>query len=470
MECDDLNDLKLHTRIVHSFNESTRSLPIFLDPPFRSKIEERREKPQSGGRSHHDATSTLRPAVIVGMASVDNDIATTYAEILVHPTMLVHPNPKKIAIYVSPDGLAKTSLIIDQIVQFHSSTVENISIFRDKTQFETTDEQIEFLFDHDSEINLEVVELLSDDDWNTTVRTEKQQQQRPLQREPFDVVILDRIEGESSLRPMFLSHHLDKENGILVTTLRAHHAHDRVRQIQNELVKHGEYEKVRDYEIGISSMLTSTPSLSSSTTFHFAVAFKNVRTYAHWHMNEAEYTLRMHQREIQVNHLQVFDGATMETLAFPSKSMTRAFCDLEFGEACDEQEWEYGLNPYNANIPFSGLEVKQSGVGMTAGRGVYTTLDAPQGTYFDLETTSQAVKASWTTTQLVFSTSPLNDVFRDMRHVLHHYFDGYGFYDEPFVSFRRENITNIFCEEFLNVKVYCFMNRVNVLLLWIPAF
>lgn len=353
----------------------------------------------------------------------------TFAEMFIQPAILIHPNPRlRIAIYVAATSpaLTTTRAMLQQL-EYFSTSIDQVYIFSNG--------------DNDHE---DLLEVGRSPDSNLTVHhvghplsmvlPSMDNHTSPQERISFDIVFLGRemtmvrdssSSSSISFGPTFWSEHLDPKNGILVMPLVGHSYHDRIQRLQVDLVETGQryyFGKVTDYE-----------SHHDTRFLHFAIAFKNKATYAHWHLNEAEYMLRMHKRGISYNDLQVLDGATMTTLAFPSRISTRAFCDLKYGNVCDEMEHSSGVDPFQDNIPYSKLEVKPSSLGELAGRGVFTTVDAPKGTYIDLETSSQSIHASWTTTDLIFPAKPQQkSLFDAMGWPLHHYFDGYGFYGEPF--------------------------------------
>ena len=254
----------------------------------------------------------------------------------------------------------------------------------------------------------------------------------------FDIVLLightSSSLGITGSTIPFWSNHLDAKNGILVLPLAGQSYLDRIASLQEQLMvetKSGgrpHFAKVTDYEF--------YPPLSSHF-IHVAMAFKNRTTSAHCHLNQAEYMVRMHNRQIPPEALQVLDAPTMTTLvAFSPQPSTRAYCEWNYGNECDNRELDHGLDPWRDNIPHSKLEIRASTLGPMAGRGVFLQVDARQGTYLDLATSSQSIQASWTTLELMFPSPQAEQeqsLFGIMGQPLHHYFDGYGFYDEPFV-------------------------------------
>lgn len=420
-----------------------------------------------------------------------------YAELLVQPALLAHPNPKFVGIFmqrtssIAPCPSTTATAIVDQVLQ-HSSIVEAITIFvyypdgdqQDQldatnscpsdsesycestadTATLTTDQQncampswaASASDDATHRPRIEVVRYSSS--WSSSSLVQGGGAYWTHSRQKFNVVILDndsiirdKVAASSEERSGddnatdttigsgFWKDILDDENGILVTALRGRHDYNRLETIRHNLDRPGYYAKITDYRasIGSSSKLSSSSPLP---VYYFAVAFKNWTTFAYWHMNEAEYTLRLRQRHIldddqhDGRFLHVFDGPTMTTFSHPSRKSARIYCQVEYGDKCNEIELEqYALDPYVANV--DQLQVKPSSIGGPyAGRGVFTLEDAPKGTYFDLFTSSHAVHVPWTTFQISDELITKNPIADNTSEPLAHYFDGYGFYNEVFVS------------------------------------
>ena len=78
-----------------------------------------------------------------------------------------------------------------------------------------------------------------------------------------------------------------------------------------------------------------------------------------------------------------FDGATMGAYMFPPKSWEIVFCHRDYNPTgCDTG---HGFNPEYSHIPLSKMEVKKSGLGEKAGRGLFTTVDIRKESYIGLD-------------------------------------------------------------------------------------
>jgi hypothetical protein len=84
------------------------------------------------------------------------------------------------------------------------------------------------------------------------------------------------------------------------------------------------------------------------------------------------------------------------------------------------------------NVPLSSFEVKKSGVGDHAGRGVFTKINIAKDTYFSAETSSQCVLFMPSTVTLIeaLKEEPIGHELE----VLDYYMNGYGFTSRYFVS------------------------------------
>jgi hypothetical protein len=84
------------------------------------------------------------------------------------------------------------------------------------------------------------------------------------------------------------------------------------------------------------------------------------------------------------------------------------------------------------NVPLTSFEVKMSGVGDNAGRGVFTKINIAQGTYLSAETGSQCVRFLPATVSLI-KYLEYEPVGHEVASLLH-YMIGYGFASRWFVS------------------------------------
>jgi hypothetical protein len=112
--------------------------------------------------------------------------------------------------------------------------------------------------------------------------------------------------------------------------------------------------------------------------------------------------------------------------------METVFCRKEpKPEECWDGESIYSSNYPNA--PLSSFEVKKSGVGDNAGRGVFAKMDIPEDTYLSAETSCHSVLFMPSTVALIeaLEEEPIGYELE----VFDYYMHGYGFTSRHFVSF-----------------------------------
>jgi hypothetical protein len=85
-----------------------------------------------------------------------------------------------------------------------------------------------------------------------------------------------------------------------------------------------------------------------------------------------------------------------------------------------------------ANVPLSSFEVKKSGLGDNAGRGVFTKINIAQDTYLSAETSSQCVLFMPSTVSLIKDLE--NEPIGHELEALLYYIYGYGYTSRFFVS------------------------------------
>eukprot|EP00934_Nitzschia_sp_Nitz4_P000062 Nitzschia sp. Nitz4//scaffold340_size24592//23009//24421//NITZ4_008365-RA/size24592-processed-gene-0.9-mRNA-1//-1//CDS//3329548527//62//frame0 len=258
--------------------------------------------------------------------------------------------------------------------------------------------------------------------------TEELQERKPSHT--VDVLLLEHVSLEPTMEHVQLWEQLLRlDQGILLVALPIMNAMQRVAWMDRVLGQRTMFEQITDYLVPVTA--------SDRIHQHFAVAFVHRSTYAHWHLNEANFAVRLRQRHISVmgtptsdnsDTLVSLDSATMASLRFPSRISENAFCAYSPGR-CGAHH-PVGINLHAANIPRSQLEVKRSGVGDKAGRGVFSKVDIPANSYLDLESASHPIRVPWKSSKIVWDLVEQNDYFDERASPLHYYFEGYGFADE----------------------------------------
>jgi hypothetical protein len=122
----------------------------------------------------------------------------------------------------------------------------------------------------------------------------------------------------------------------------------------------------------------------------------------------------------------------MVSYQVPPRAMETVFCRKETKPV----EWWDGESFYSSkylNAPLSSFEVKKSGVGDNAGRGVFAKVDIPEDTYLSAETSCHSVLFMPSTVALIEALE--EDPIGYELEVFDYYMHGYGFTSRHFVSF-----------------------------------
>lgn len=169
------------------------------------------------------------------------------------------------------------------------------------------------------------------------------------------------------------------------------------------------------------------------------MAFKSYASRKRWYANAAEIDLAMQKRSVSTKSgktaLRYFDGATMVSYQAPSRTIENVFCRREPTPlGCDDDDFTF--NPEHPNAPTSSMEVKSSGQGDNAGRGVFTKVDIGKDTYISAETASQSLRFYPSTYALIMELLEKCDEQAEALEVLEYYMHGYGFTSRRLVSYR----------------------------------
>ena len=121
----------------------------------------------------------------------------------------------------------------------------------------------------------------------------------------------------------------------------------------------------------------------------------------------------------------------MVSYQVPNRAKETVFCRRQpTPEECLVGESDY--DPSVSNIPVTSFEVKKSGSGQDSGRGVFTKVDIPEGSYISAETSVHAVGFMPSTAALIRKIS--REDFGNAAKVIDWYMDSYGFSSQLFVS------------------------------------
>jgi hypothetical protein len=209
------------------------------------------------------------------------------------------------------------------------------------------------------------------------------------------------------------------------------HAYEEVRQLIRELVC---YECI----LIVAHKFRRTQShCGFGGSWEFMVGFKSWSSRKRWYANPAEVELAMQKRGVRTKSGQspfhYFNGATMASYQVPSRSVENVFCRRQpVPPSCTNKTYMY--NPERPNVPTSLLEVKASSLGENAGRGLFTKVDIPKGSYIGGEVAGATIRFFPSTREVIDGLyTSCNATERELE-VLEYYMDGYGFTSRKFVS------------------------------------
>lgn len=170
-----------------------------------------------------------------------------------------------------------------------------------------------------------------------------------------------------------------------------------------------------------------------SAPWNNLIATKSLKVRSRWYRNEAEVNVEIQRRSVRSKSgsplFHYFDGATMQFFQIPSKSFESVYCKRDPTPPDCETGIRYDTKASNADI--SSYEVRVSGAGEKAGRGIFASNDIPKGSYLSLDTSTHLVYFPATTLRLVFA---MEAAIGDALTPLECYINGYGFQNQFHVS------------------------------------
>lgn len=142
------------------------------------------------------------------------------------------------------------------------------------------------------------------------------------------------------------------------------------------------------------------------------IGFKSYKTRQQWFENAAQIDLQIQKRGVRTlsgkSSFRFFDGPTMVGYQVPHRTMENVYCRGQpTPSACLVGEYDY--DPTVPNVPASSFEVKQSGAGEDAGRGVFTKVDIPGNAYLSAETNVHTVDFMPSTVDLIQALAEEDD-------------------------------------------------------------
>lgn len=170
----------------------------------------------------------------------------------------------------------------------------------------------------------------------------------------------------------------------------------------------------------------------------FFVAFKDLENKADWFTTEAHVHVALQQRSVPTRNGDPtffhFDSATMTQLQYPTKATETVFCRRQPQPLQCETNGR-GFDMELVNFPTSVFEVKKSGAGDNAGRGVYAKVDIPAPSYLAIDDHIHVVFFGPSTMAMILDHCETSELMAaTLYYSLMAYIFGYGFQYVPHVS------------------------------------
>jgi len=277
-------------------------------------------------------------------------------EALVHPAMITHLNPKRVAVLGGKQQ--QTSATLSEVLK-HVSVKDAVILGDEENghKDEAVDARISVLEMKDQECSVEDHGL-------------------------FDVIIdPNPFKAATDFSSYF---NCLNDDGVLVLNTDTIITHKDPALGIGRLNVLG---RVMDFlgEVGYESVhLYQDESSSNDFGAHsFLVALKSAESRADWYSNEAEVNIRLHQRIGRSESLE-FDSPTMLKYQTPPKAVETVFC-LDDSNVKAEECGIRGFDPEVVNVPYSDLSVGKSTMGEYSGRGIFAKTDIPKGRAVGME-------------------------------------------------------------------------------------
>jgi hypothetical protein len=192
--------------------------------------------------------------------------------------------------------------------------------------------------------------------------------------------------------------------------------------------------------------------------WNFLLATKKRSSRKLFYRNEAEIEVAMRQRLIKTKSglpsLKIFDGSTMANFQRPTKRVETIFCRrVPIPIECTFESLGRGFDPRRINIALSNFEVRISGAGDKAGRGLFAKTDIPDFAYMAVEQVPHSVYFPPSTHELIEDMG--EEISSAMGvwyyQTLQFYMFGYGFSRNFHVSVQRlsDHVCAAFCNTLL---------------------
>jgi len=318
-----------------------------------------------------------------------------YHEALVHPSMIAHPNPKRVAIIGGGEGATLREVL-------KHNTVEHVMMVEiDEELVEMCDEFMPEWSDCSDIAGSDADSCF--DDSRAAVEFEDafkwfidRFEDHESTEEKFDVIIMDALDPDELVEIVGSLY----KNNVFIESLANALTEDGVFVVQI-----GESEELDDPPDEIGTSIDTAHMMEAleknfesmheydeghshfNAPWSYLVCFKNSKSRANWYRNAPEIQIDLHQRlygtESGKPALLFFDAPTMISYQFPSKAKESTYCrKIDKPQECNEF---IGFDSKLVTIPISHVEARKSTVGEFAGRGLFASQDIPKGATLDVD-------------------------------------------------------------------------------------
>ncbi|EJK57619.1 hypothetical protein THAOC_22319 [Thalassiosira oceanica] len=266
-----------------------------------------------------------------------------YHESIVHPAMITHPNPKRVAIIGGGEGATLREVLKHRTVE-EASMIEidegvvdlsrqHLPEWQDCTGISHHEGSADWCFD-DTRVNAQFKDAM------TYFIDNFEREGAANEHDQYDVIIMDALDPNDEIEfavylytseAYILSLYNGLSNdGILVVQVGEVPGEDSPadetgrftnRSIMQEKLLEVGFDSIHVYEEGHSGFLAPWSTM---------VAFKDAHTRRRWYRNEAEIDLALKRRILPTrtgdSSLRYFDGATMRSYQLPSRAFQTIYC------------------------------------------------------------------------------------------------------------------------------------------------
>jgi len=347
-----------------------------------------------------------------------------FHESIVHPAMITHSNPKRVAIIGGGEGATLREVLkyksVEEVVileideELVGICAEYMPEWSDCGDFQGSDASSCF---DDSRARLVFEDAFK---WFMDQFGKEDEEDK------FDVIIMDSLDPNTSVEIAgglyddttfvdSLFRGLEEDGVFVVQMGKSKMIADppdevggrfKDTELMIEALKQSGFMSIHTYDEGHSHFYMPWSHL---------VAFKDYESRADWHRTAPELQIalqqRLHKTKSGAPILQYFDTATMISYQLPSKAQETTYCRKdEYPYECDE--W-VGVDPEEVALPAKQyLEVRKSGVGEHAGRGLFAKQDIPQGAKLALDENAKSFRvlpSTWSVLYTLYQWAVDND-------------------------------------------------------------